>query len=248
MRVSSQERHHSHRQHSHTLARMQQDVSAHSEHLWNMMEDVEIYPEEVHQLLKHEQRNLSNFKKQIEREKTRANFEVENMKKEYIHNIDDLKLSIIAALDRIYVAYMEKYATLKSEIMQIKKMKEDIEIDLERRSSVFIPKYTPKDRNEHGSRVSHNNNIMRTLETNTLEAKKSEMLKYIAELQKDKLLPLNDLTRELVVLTQYENGFYQNSDFQTITARLIADLKTSLQTLSEHKYEFIRDPDQLCLR
>jgi len=29
------------------------------------------------------------------------------------------------------------------------------------------------------------------------------MLKYIAELQKDKLLPLNDLTRELVVLTQY---------------------------------------------
>jgi hypothetical protein len=33
------------------------------------------------------------------------------------HNIDDLKISIFAELDRIYRNYMEKYANLKGEIM-----------------------------------------------------------------------------------------------------------------------------------
>ncbi len=31
-----------------------------------------------------------------------------------VHNIDDLKISIHAELDRIYRLYMEKYAMLKS--------------------------------------------------------------------------------------------------------------------------------------
>ena len=49
---------------------------------------------------------------------------MEHLKNEVIHNIDDLRISILAELDRIYKNYMEKYATLKSEIVQIKKMKD----------------------------------------------------------------------------------------------------------------------------
>jgi hypothetical protein len=61
---------------------------------------------------------------------------------------------------------------------------------MERRSNVFGSKYVPvKDRKP--SNPNNNNNIMKSIEFNTLEAKKSEMLKYIAELQKDKVLPLN---------------------------------------------------------
>jgi hypothetical protein len=40
--------------------------------------------------------------------------------------MDDLKISILAELDRVYKSYMERYAALKAEIVQIKKMKEDI--------------------------------------------------------------------------------------------------------------------------
>lgn len=43
-----------------------------------------------------------------------------------VHNIDDLKISIYAELDRVYKFYMEKYATLKGEIMEIKRMKDEI--------------------------------------------------------------------------------------------------------------------------
>jgi hypothetical protein len=48
------------------------------------------------------------------------------MKKECIHNIDDFKISVLASLDKIYLDYMEKYAIIKRDIMEIKNLKEDI--------------------------------------------------------------------------------------------------------------------------
>lgn len=77
------------------------------------MEDIELFPDEIYQLLKYEERNLSGYKKTIEREKQRAGQAIDSLKKEMEHNIDDLKISIFAELDRIYRNYMEKYATLK---------------------------------------------------------------------------------------------------------------------------------------
>lgn len=61
-----------------------------------MMDNVKLFPEEISQLLRYEERNLSNYKKALEREKIKVNGEVENLKKEIIHNIDDLKISIFA--------------------------------------------------------------------------------------------------------------------------------------------------------
>ncbi len=39
--------------------------------------------------------------------------EIDQLKKEMMHNLDDLKISILAELDRVYKDYMEKYATVK---------------------------------------------------------------------------------------------------------------------------------------
>jgi hypothetical protein len=69
---------------------------------------------------------LSNYKKLIEREKVKASLDIESMKNELIHNIDDLKISVLAELDGIYCSYMTKYANLKSEIMEIKHMKDQL--------------------------------------------------------------------------------------------------------------------------
>ena len=84
---------------------------------------------------------MSSFKKSIQREKARVGAEVEQLKKEIVHNVDDLKISVFAELDRIYKNYMEKYATLKGEIVQIKKMKEEIELDIDRRGTGYMPRY-----------------------------------------------------------------------------------------------------------
>ncbi len=104
---------------------------------------------------------------------------MEHLKNEMIHNIDDLRISILAELDRIYKNYMEKYATLKSEIVQIKKMKDEMEMDIDRRSNHIVPKYSERKETQQLSHTS-NNNIMRSLEKNNFELKKYQVLNYFA--------------------------------------------------------------------
>jgi hypothetical protein len=47
-------------------------------------------------LLRNEERNLGCYKKALEREKHRVGESIDNLKKEFDHNIDDLKISIFA--------------------------------------------------------------------------------------------------------------------------------------------------------
>lgn len=128
--------------------------------------------------------------------------------------------------------------------MEIKRLKDKIEMDLDAGSKNFIPKYTTA-RDKDGnfkSNTWNNTNIMKSLDKDNFEANKYHMLNYIAELQREKIMPLTDLTKELIVLTQYENGYYQNKEFQGISANLINEFKGNLRSIYERKYEFIREP------
>lgn len=60
------------------------------------MEDVELFPDEIYQLLRYEERNLSTYKKDIEKEKQKVGQAFDSLKKEIEHNIDDLKISVYA--------------------------------------------------------------------------------------------------------------------------------------------------------
>jgi hypothetical protein len=60
-------------------------------------------------------------------------------------------------------------------------MKDEMEMDIDRRSNHLVPKYS--DRKDNSKQVSHttnNNNIMRSLEKNNFELKKYQVLNYIA--------------------------------------------------------------------
>lgn len=77
-------------------------------------------------LLTNEARNIKNFKDKTEREKVKVVADFEVFKKEIGHAIDDLKISMVAELDLIYKTYIEKYALMKSEIMEIRRLKKQI--------------------------------------------------------------------------------------------------------------------------
>ena len=49
-----------------------------------------------------------------------------------------------------------------------------------------------------------------------------------------------------MILTKYENGYYQNKQFQTIAEDMLEQLKGSLRSIYERKYEFIREPEEIC--
>lgn len=75
-------------------------------------------------------------------------------------------------------------------------MKEEIEMDLNRRAT-SIPSYSPKKDTSDFSKPgpTSNANIMRSLEKNNFEVRKYQMLNYIAELQREKIIPLGEVTR-----------------------------------------------------
>lgn len=57
---------------------------------------------------------------------------------------------------------------------------------------------------------------------------------------------MSELGRELVILTKYENGYYQNKQFQNIAEDMLEQLKATLRSIYERKYEFIREPEEIC--
>jgi hypothetical protein len=75
-------------------------------------------------LLKNEERNIRCFKSRIGREKERINQDVSAWRVEFNHNVEDLRLSLHAELDRIYQNYLERYAQFKGELLEINRLKE----------------------------------------------------------------------------------------------------------------------------
>jgi hypothetical protein len=57
---------------------------------------------------------------------------------------------------------------------------------------------------------------IKTIENNKMELKKYQIASYVAEMQKNKLMGLEDLGRYLLVLSQYQNGFFQFEEFRGV--------------------------------
>jgi cell shape-determining protein MreC len=58
------------------------------------------------------------------------------------------------------------------------------------------------------------------MENGSRELKKYQILNHIAEVQKERMAPLDQLQRELTVLNAYEEGFYQSKEFLKVLGSL----------------------------
>ena len=74
------------------------------------------------------------------------------------------------------------------------------------------------------------------MESNTHDIKRYQMSNYISELQKEKISPLIDLSRELVIMSQYKNGYFQNKEFNTISNNILDNLKANIRDIYDRKY------------
>ena len=73
--------------------------------------------------------------------------------------------------------------------MEIKRLKEEIELNIDSKSMNYGPKYMPtqdKDQGHKNNKYSMSNNasIIKSMEKNTMDAKRYQMSNYIADLQK----------------------------------------------------------------
>lgn len=67
------------------------------------------------------------------------------------------------------------------------------------------------------------------------------MLAYISEIQRDRANALSVLSNELVVLTNYQEGYFQVGEFQKQGDEWLEEVKFSLRALLARKEEYIRE-------
>lgn len=70
-------------------------------------------------------------------------------------------------------------------------------------------------------------------------------MNYISELQKEKALPLGDKADELVILTEYDNGYFQFEEFKNIMGESKIRVKQEFRYLVDNAYTYIRNPDAI---
>lgn len=83
----------------------------------------DIFPDDLIFLLKNEEKNIGNFKQKIEKEKVRVENDFALLKTEIDHTIEDLKLTVQAELDRVYQVFISKYAEVKGEVQEIRRLR-----------------------------------------------------------------------------------------------------------------------------
>lgn len=99
----------------------------------------------------------------------------DNFKKEIIHYIEDLRLSVLAELDIIYKIYMEKYAKLKGEVLEIKRMRDEIEFEITSKGQGL------SGNNFRSSHLASSNiNTVKSIENGLKDMKKYHILNYIS--------------------------------------------------------------------
>lgn len=100
------------------------------------------------------------------------------------HMVEDYRLSLIAILDRTYQQYIAKYAEFKAELLELNRLKDEIESEFFFKDNNTIAR--PKD--GHLS----NQHTIRMMEAGRNQLKKFHIINYIAELQKEKVFPIQE--------------------------------------------------------
>ena len=158
---------------------------------------------------------------------------MELFKKEINHIVDDLKISMMAELDLCYKTYIEKYAYLKSEIQEMRLLKKQIEAQNSRPDVSRL--------NNHSS----NSDMVKEIEREVANLKSYKISQYINDIQKKKLFPVLELSKELIIMTSSPFEFY---DAATTSAQL-SELRANFSHFTKHMFgilkSFIRTPEGL---
>jgi hypothetical protein len=100
--------------------------------------------------LSNEEGNVEHMRKLIENEKKRVDRDFDNFIKEIIHIVEDLKLSVYAQLDCVFMGFMDIYKNMKDRVVRMKENRRKI-ID-------SIPREESEGRSTMRSQIMSSNN------------------------------------------------------------------------------------------
>ena len=140
---------------------------------------------------------------------------------------------MMAELDVSYKLYIEKYAFLKSEVQEIRRLKKQIEAQNVSRLDTKL----------HS--LASNSEMVKEIEQEVANLRNYKISQYINDIQKKKLFPLLELSRELIILTTSPFQFYDS----ITTSHKLTEVKQAFGHFTKHMFlglkELVRTPEGL---
>lgn len=91
--------------------------------------------------------------------------------------------------------------------MEINRLKDQVEMEIMTGGGRVDS--SPTSMKNFGNSGISNEKTIFSMEKGGANMRRYHLLNYIAELQKDKVIPVTEKGEELLILTEYENGFFQ---------------------------------------
>ena len=79
------------------------------------------------------------------------------------------------------------------------------------------------------------------MENGLKDMKKYHILNYIRELQKSTIAPVTEDAKDLIILTQYENGYYLHKELNKMLNDQKENMKVDFRKLYDNKYDYLRE-------
>lgn len=88
--------------------------------------DQDYFPQYTLFLLSDEEKNISNFKERIAKEKQRVVADIDIFKQEVVNLVDDIKQTLLEKIDEHFLEFIEKYKKFKNEVIDFKNVNLEI--------------------------------------------------------------------------------------------------------------------------
>ncbi|KAL4508506.1 hypothetical protein ABPG72_003810 [Tetrahymena utriculariae] len=164
--------------------------------------DQDYFPQYTMFLLAEEEKNLTNYRERVEKEKQKIEADFEHMKHEMNNLLDDLKIELTTGVDEHFKQFIERYKTFKSEVIEFKSIKAEL-------PSIQAPPPSQIDQ-KNASNVQ----LIKELEELRYRNQMSKLYQYIGELQKANINRILQASQMLLGQMSCSSSLYNSEGCQ----------------------------------
>lgn len=148
--------------------------------------------------------------------------------------MEDLKLSVQAELDQVYKVFISKYAEVKGEVQEIRRLRKEI-----------IMANHAGGANYHPTKDTSNHDILNEIEKDAEHFRNYKVYGYLSEMQKNKINPILEVCNELILIGSADCPFYKAKEMSMKTKEIKSTFSGVLADVYKRLDEYVVSPEYI---
>lgn len=150
------------------------------------------------------------------------------------HILEDLKLSVQAELDQVYKVFISKYAEVKGEVQEIRRLRKEI----------LMANYSGSYNGSFG-KDSSNNDILNEIEKDAEHFRNFKVYGYLSEMQKTKINPILEVCNDLILIGSVDCPFYKSKEMGVKAKELKSTFAGTLAEVYQKLDDYVMSPEMI---